>query len=169
MDNPTLAQTSMHAEFVERLSISDLAVFRVYMYFVSMGFLLNILQHEISPDHRSRWKYTDDGDIEIFLDDPTPHTAYRIEVKHRTTINFNSIDTYPFPDIILDEAYKVEKDHDRPLFAYAIVNADRTGMIIIPARSLPYWFVRTIHDNHYNDDRKFYTCAPSLGVYKELK
>jgi hypothetical protein len=147
-------------QFKQRMLHSCVAVNTVCDWLSKRGYDAEPLPFEVAPDH-SQWKeYADDGDIRIRI----RGRNYRYEVKHRK-LKFDSIASYPYESIIVDERYKIEKPHELPLWGYGIVNADRSCMISIPAATERLWFDRVMFDRHYQTNRTFTHCP----INKALK
>ena len=146
-------------EFVRLLNNSNDVVRMVASKLYKDGYNVRILPSLISPDAESRWDYVDDGDMEIIQ---------RIEVKYKPEIDFKSIDDFPYEDIIIDEAYKVDKKYTSTLFTYIIVNKSKTGYLIIPIWTKQHWFKETKFDRREKENREFYLINKKYVRYMEL-
>ena len=105
-----------------------------------------------------RWKYTDDGDLEITLEDGTK----RIEVKYWPHIKFRSLTDIPYAEVIVDEAYKIEQQHTYPLLAYIIVDQSKQYGLMILKKSSEHWKQRRKFDRAEGEERDFYMCPKGL-------
>lgn len=105
-------------------------------------------------------QYVDDGDLEI---------TQRVEVKHWPHIDFQSREQVPYPNIIVDEVYKIEKRHEVPLYAYIIVNASMTGYLLIPIWTQQSWFKQARHDRREGHHREFYFCPRELTHFLRMR
>jgi hypothetical protein len=123
------------------------------------GHRVRVVPNTVSPNVEERWSHTDEGDLEI---------TQRVEVKHWPKIDFKSRDEVPYTDIIVDEAYKIDKKHQTPFYAYIIVNASMTGGLLIPIWSKAFWFKSTRHDRREGQSREFYLCPRKQTIWFPL-
>jgi hypothetical protein len=144
--------------FLKEFKVSQEVTMEVASWLAGAGYNCRVLPSVLRPDPKVRFDYTDSGDIEIIQ---------RCEVKLRS-INFDSAESWPFPDIFLDEAYKMAKFHRATLYGYAIVNKARTGMLLIPRSTMGGWFTTTIYDKTVGRECTN-ICAPkSSAAYYSL-
>ena len=123
------------------------------------GHRVRVIPNTVRPSFAERWEHTDSGDLEVTL---------RVEVKH-VRINFHSRESFPYDSLIVDEAYKVEKQHELPLYGYAQVNASLTGCLIIPMWTRDAWYKEHRFDKQENARRLFYFCPKDRTHYLPLK
>lgn len=109
----------------------------------------------VRPDFESRNDYADHGDIEI---------RQRVEVKHRS-IDFTSVDDYPYPTVIVDEKYKVDRIPRSKLWGYLIVNRQGTHVCCVKPDTQAQWLVESKHDNKDGQRREFYVCPKGLCLF----
>lgn len=126
---------------------------------VRRGHQVRTLPNTVRPSSDERWEHTDDGDLEITL---------RVEVKHKTKVDFQSFDDFPFPDIITDEVYKVTREHAAKLYAYVIVNTSMTAAMVCGVWDRHHWFVRKIVDSRDGLVRDFYVCPKQYATFWQL-
>jgi hypothetical protein len=115
------------------------------------GYVVSHPEQRTTPSREDRWKYTDDGDLEITL-------TKRLEVKHWPSIDFQTLADVPYEEIIVDEKYKIDKEHERRLEAYITVNKSRTAAIVISADTRHWWKVKNLYDGAEGEHRDFYLC-----------
>jgi len=108
--------------------------------------------------HEDRYKCIDEGDI---------HCVERIEVKHRQ-VDFTDRETYPFDTIIVDETYKLEREHTCGLKAYVIVSRDKNYIAYISAGTRKHWTGKTLFDKTQGEDRTFSVCPKALARFYKL-
>lgn len=144
-----------HDEFTRLLTNARDVAFVVAEHLTVRGHRVRVVPNTVSPTFAERWEHTDNGDLEI---------TQRVEVKHWPGIDFQSRHEVPYENVIVDEAYKVEKAHEVPLYAYVIVNASKTGFLLIPTWTRDAWFKQRKHDKREGSMREFYFC-PLARVY----
>lgn len=149
-----------HKKFKELLEKSKESVWLIASHYTRLGHNVRILPTIVAPTKEQRWDYVDDGDIEII---------FRIEIKNWNHIDFSSVDDIPYDDIIVDEAYKIEKEHSSKLFAYHIVNASQTGYLFIPASTKDKWFKGERFDRIENRLAEFYLIPKEYVSYRKIE
>ena len=112
----------------------------------------------VAPSKDLRHEYIDSGDIEI---------RQRVEVKHRS-IAFTSAEDYPYPTIIVDEAYKVDRIPRGQLWGYIIVNKACTHVCCLLADTKGHWTMQVKHDRKQDEPRRFYVCPVRYGIFCTL-
>ena len=142
-----------HEQFVKALKLSRESVWTVGEWLTQMGYNARILPSTISPNHEERHDHVDMGDIEI---------TQRIEVKH-STLEFNSLKSFPYDRVIIDETYKIQKYKLTTLYGYVLLNKDKSGALLISANTKEHWFTKAMFDKLENEDRRF-TCCPTKHV-----
>lgn len=150
---------STRQEFVDLMLESRKVTWLVASKLLSLGEHVRLVPNIIAPDEKSRWDYVDDGDIEI---------SHRIEIKHWPNIDFKSVDDIPYQEIIIDEAYKIEKVHRLKLYAYIIVNSSMTGGIIISALTKKNWRKVTKFDTREKRQMDCYVIDKKNVLYMDL-
>jgi hypothetical protein len=136
-------------EFLTLLENSKVVVWRVAEWLTGKGANVRLIPSTISPNEAVRFEHADMGDIEIVM---------RCEVKHRPTLDFMSMDDFPYPDIIIDETYKIEKFPKATLYGYVIVNSSMTAAITIPRETRKHWFEAEKFDKRDKVMKKFTFC-----------
>jgi hypothetical protein len=135
------------AVFTEALAKSRTVATNICRWLCDKGYSVVELEQRDRTCREDRWDYVDDGDLLI---------RQRIEVKQRPELDFQGADDLPYPDIIVDEVYKLDKVHKYGLHSYIIVNASETCCMVILAESRKHWFKRTVFDSKEKEDREFY-------------
>ena len=151
--------TKTHENFKSALLDSREPVVSVAEWLVTQGHDVKILENTVSPTLEERFEHMDDGDIEVRL---------RVEVKGRGSLDFDSVASFPFPTVIVDEAYKIAKVHPKKLFGYAIVNKTKTGLLWIPASTKKHWVTTTKRDSKEGMDKKFVECPKEYTTYRPM-
>jgi hypothetical protein len=131
-------------EFHELLTESRKTVRFIVKWLNSIGHKVLFMENEDCPIGKKhlRWDYVDLGDVEI---------TQRIEVKQKLKVDWDSLKSFPFPDVIIDEPYKLFKTdkHGVPfpkhltankkelsLHSYIIVNKSKTGCLVFSGKDV---------------------------------
>jgi hypothetical protein len=146
------------AEFVAALEESQQWVAEVARWMERKGYDVQVKPQRVRPSFESRHDFADEGDIEV---------RQRVEVKARE-VDFTGPDDYPYPTVIVDEQYKVDRRPMRLLFGYVILNRSRTHACLIPARTRRHWSVVTLNDRKDRERRSFYVVAVGLCAFVRL-
>lgn len=146
------------AQFVDSLMQSASCVSAVAAWMLRNNCDVLIRPTVVRPDFDSRNEYADGGDIEI---------RQRVEVKQRS-IDFTSADDYPYPTVIVDEKYKVDRIARGKLWGYLIVNKSGTHVCCIKPDSKSAWVVESKYDKKDGQQREFYVCPKRLCLFCEL-
>jgi hypothetical protein len=120
------------ASFKRRLKKSQDGVDATKVWFESRGHKIEKPKTRIRPSYEQRFEYMDDGDLLLIQEKDGKEVKRIIEVKTKS-VDFDSVESYPYKDIVLDEVYKVNrlrKNKNRPV-AYVLVNKSLTGALII--------------------------------------
>jgi hypothetical protein len=112
-----------------------------------------------------RWRYTDDGDLEIKLNGEIK----RIEVKYRPEMAFRSGNDIPYHEIIVDEQYKIDGAHTYPLLAYIIVDKTKRCAMMITEKTKDYWYASTKFDRKEQEERTFCMCPKEHCLFFNLR
>ena len=124
------------------------------------GHHVRVLPYTVTPNEAERHKHTDHGDLEIRM---------RVEVKHRPDIDFKTRDEFPWPSVIVDEAYKIDDPPPLPLYGYVIVNASMTAYLWIQAWTRLAWFKEQEFDRRDNQTHTFYKCPINAVCCKPIR
>jgi len=155
----------LHEEVMQRINVSGAAAIAVCEWLLEQGFDAEVRLSKLAPDYDSRLEYSDSGDIKVTI----RGKDYRYEVKNRE-LDFDSVDSFPYPSIIVDEKYKVDRNHELPLWGYAIVNRNRTGFITISSLTRDTWFVKDGFDSFLKEKRTYVHCPKLKSLrYINLK
>ena len=133
------------AVFLNNLAESVRSVHRVAMWLQDKGFDVRMLPIMVRPDAAQRLVYGDKGDLEVRM---------VVEVKKRE-LDFSCAADFPFETVIVDEAYKVDRNRQR-VYAYAILNATETAVCLVPYHSRRRWQMVTRYDSKEGQERTFY-------------
>lgn len=145
--------------FVDDLRRSQRWPVVIAHWFQKRGFDVIIRGQRIRPSADERFAFADGGDL---------HVLQRIEVKHRPDIDFDSVESFPYDEIIVDVAHSWDKARPKP-FAYFIVNASGTGAFIVYGRFEREWRRGRCFDNHAGREREFLYCPMRLVKYVKLQ
>ena len=149
-------------QFRSALDQSRVAAKIVCDWLCNKGYEIEQLSQDTTPSREDRWSFVDDGDLEMI-------TRKRIEVKHWPDIDFQSLSSVPYSEIIVDEKYKVEKNHARPLLAYITVNKSMTAVIFILAKTQDKWVIKNLYDRAEGDYRDFYLCPKRFCKFAKIQ
>jgi len=136
------------SQFIAALSESQAHVAGVAAWLQGVGCDVLIRPTLIRPDFESRNEYIDGGDIEI---------RQRIEVKHRS-IEFTSREDYPYPTVIVDEQFKIDRIPRARLWGYVILNESGTHACCIRSATKEQWSTVRRFDRKDGQERAFYVC-----------
>ena len=154
-----------HPAFADDLAASHPARYAVGRYFVSLGYITHVPTHCLRPENdiANRRRYADDGDVFIWVSG----CKHVIEVKHRKSLYFDSVESFPMfgsdSSVMVDEVYKY-----RAPLAYFIVNASRTGSIVIRRNTKPQWIEGSRFDSHKGRAENVYLCPRDLCEWRRL-
>lgn len=137
--------------FLADLSASRSRVDRFAAMHRSRG--IQIWQHPevVRPSAEERAEFSDDGDMLVTL---------RLEHKVRG-FAFTGSGDFPFPSIIVDEAYKIDR-LPRP-FVYVIESSDGEAAAVISYRTFSQWSKVRRYDASQRRECEFYE-APLSAV-----
>jgi hypothetical protein len=148
-----------YSDFITNLKKSRSTLWDVAEWLTGLGYVVRIIPATTTPNEIDRFQHVDCGDIEIIK---------RVEVKQWLDIDFNSIDSIKYDNIIVDEAYKVDKFHPKSLAFYLTLNASKTGCIIITSDTRNTWFKEERHDRKEDGKRLFYFCPKDKVRYSKF-
>lgn len=154
-----------HEDYVKSFKASVPAVMKAARLLVlEFGLNITVPKLKTTPNKAERYKYVDDGDIIVHLDD----RDYRIEVKQRF-LKFTCADDFPYHTISLDEFYKANKENMYPLLAYMIVNQDMTYAAYVSAETRLQWIADVRSDSkRQRSNILWMTCPKELATYYKL-
>ena len=138
--------------FVKDLENSQHTVWLVARWLSDRGYPTTVRPLRVRPNASQASEYADDGDIEI---------ADRIEVKRRPDTSFTSLDTFPYPTVIVDVAHTWDNASPKPR-AYFIVNAEGSHAIIVRGDTFAEWELVEKEDRKKGRRRRFYECPVRL-------
>lgn len=148
---------------MQRIDESEDVVDLICRWLNRKGFDAKKIPATKTPDYKHRMQHTDDGDIAALI----KGKQQRVEVKGSSK-RFDSIESYPYPTVIIDEAYKVTKEHTLPLYGYVIVNKQRTGFLAIPFTTKEHWYTSDKFDSIMQQKRKFMICNKKHVAYVNI-
>lgn len=152
--------TKEYSKFIEMLTESRLCAWHVAEWLTRLGFVVKILPATTTPDEGGRFDHVDFGDLEIIK---------RVEVKYWPEIDFHAIEDVPYNDIIVDEAYKIDKFPKQTLYGYVILNKSKNGCMLIANETRPFWFKKEVFDKKENALRTFYFCPKGKIHYAKIE
>ena len=123
--------------FLRDLATSRVAVNEFAQRMRDKGLQVWLPPESVRPDASVRREYADNGDLMV---------QGRVEHKVRTNLHFTSREDYPYPTVIVDEAYKVDAKADTPVLAYIIENASRTVAAVVYGWTRKHWQVEEVYD-----------------------
>ena len=151
-----MAASKKYSDFVSDLEASREAVLRVASFLQLRGRHVTLPAHFITPSENERYDYQDTCDLFI-------SQGHQIKQSSR---EFDSIDSFGFNMITVDERYKIEKQLKTPPIGYWIVNKSRTGAIFIPWTTREKWDTYTAPDPLQNGRNcEFVRCPKSECKY----
>lgn len=109
--------TKPYDSFIKSLDESRRAAWDVAEWLTGKGMNIKILPATTTESEADRFNHVDTGDLEIIQ---------RIEVKVWPKIDFTSPESVPYKDVIVDEAYKIQKYAPGTLYGYFILNESKT-------------------------------------------
>jgi hypothetical protein len=112
----------------------------------------------LTPDRESRFSYMDSGDIEV---------RFRVEVKRRS-FGFTGLNDYPYPTVIVDERYKIDRIPSTRLYGYAVVDEGMSSLCFVSGSTRSQWKVESHYDRSEGEKREFYVCPKELCTFRSL-
>jgi len=148
--------------FPEDLENSQPAVACMAVWLIdACGYPTTIHPQRLRPHVEQRHEYADKGDL-TFIKNGEPH---RGEVKERPTIDFHSIEDFPWPTVIVDKRHRWDQADPKP-YAYFIVNASLTGCFIILGSTFPHWIRNELfYNGRWNN---VYECPLTHVTYTSI-
>ena len=148
-----------YTKFIDALSESRNCAWLAAEWLTGNGYDIKILPGTTTPNEAERFSHVDHGDLEIIQ---------RIEVKYWPDIDFESLASVPYKDIIVDEAYKIDKFKPASLYGYIIINASKSGCLLISARTREFWFKKEVFDKKEGSRREFVFCPKGRTSFCKL-
>lgn len=146
------------AEFLHALQGSQAHVSAVAGWLATKNFDVLIRPTTVRPDFDSRNDYADCGDIEL---------RQRVEVKQRD-LDFTCVQDFPYPTVIVDEKFKVDRIPKPHLWGYLIMNRALTHLCCIRSGTRPQWTVENKYDHKDGQTREFYVCRKELCAFYRM-
>lgn len=148
--------------FLRDLSASRSRVAEFAQQMCDVGLYAEVPPQQTRPDSSVRMRYGDSGDIML---------CGRVEHKVRNLM-FCNCDSFPYPTVIVDEKYKVDRATDAPL-AYVIENRDGSCAAVVYGYTRPYWKLERRWDPQQERECDFYVidkkhvrfCKPAEVFY----
>lgn len=114
--------------FLRDLEASRARVWRFAAIQKAAGVDMVIIPAATRPDASVRGVYADGGDLEL-----------RVRVEHKVRqFDFTSADDFPYPTLIVAEAYSIARQPARP-FAYVIESQDGEHAAVVHSRTMSKW------------------------------
>lgn len=146
--------------FIADLRKSKASVDVVSRWLASKGFPVIVRPTFERPDPSKMGEFSDDGDLEIIQ---------RIEVKQRPNLDFDSIESFPYPTLIVDACHCYDNAKQKP-YAYFILNRTMSTAFVVYVRETKAQWIRTTkHDAKKQRDRDFYECPIELVKVIQLR
>lgn len=140
---------------------SDKAVWYVANRIRHLGHFVTMPPIKVrDEDKGDRKDFTDPGDIFVHESFEDLEDSFLIEVKRRREeMSFTSIDSFKYPDIIVDTIHHFDENPIKPRY-YVICNSEKTGAIVVPvAATVANWTKRYgVPDTVHGRKRNFYYC-----------
>jgi len=140
--------------FVADLSQSRARVERFAAMCRQHGAMMWVYPPALRESEAERMDFADDGDLML---------QCRIEHKVRD-ISFRDAGDFPYPTLIVDEVYKVDRIKARP-FRYIIENREGTRIAVIRSATRPHWTVTRRWDKQQGRECDFYEIPKHLAVF----
>lgn len=121
----------------------------------------------VRPDIERMREFSDGGDSLLIVRDRGMETSHIVETKHLKEYDFDSLKTFLFPDILVDNSHKFTPGRRNPTF-YVHLNREAIGAVIIAGRTFARWEKREFFDRKKGRPRKAYFCPIELCCYKSL-
>src|SRR5215831_14029423 len=105
-----------HEEFLHGLKESQKAVLAIAAWLLNRGHTVAIPAQHYAPTRAEAPAYSDDGDLFML------HNGRwrRLEAKHITKVAFHCREDWPYPDMFIAAAHKVERASNA--VAYILIN-----------------------------------------------
>lgn len=145
------------AQFTADWFKSHGSVMAVAAWMRSIGYDVSIPAPLLRGDSKDRKLFRDEGDIKV---------VQRVEVKH-SSYPFTCENDYPFDNVIVDEAYKVD-GRIRSLLGYVTLSPCGKYIALIRATTNKEWIKRTLFDKAQNRECEFYMCPKRLVVFQGI-
>ena len=145
-------------EFLNALIESQSHVAAVASWMARQNFNVMISPAICRPDFKDRFEFIDQGDIIV---------SSRIEVKKRS-IDFTCRDDYPFPTVIVDEKFKVDRIPPPQLNGYVILNNRGTHACLISVKTRKHWRPIIRRDSKDKQRRTFYECPKGRCAFHAI-
>jgi hypothetical protein len=154
--------------FERDLRASDRAVLVVANWLQRRGNAVLLPPIKVTPSIAERWQYTDQGDLFILGAKSGRSLRTRIEVKHRLDIEFQSVEQFPYPSVIVDLEHCWKNADPKP-HSYLICNKSLTGALQIKGSTAVQWKQVWKKDRFKNRDRLFLEAAIGLCEYRSFE
>lgn len=148
-----------YKEFVEAWEASQPYIEAVFQWLRSLGYDVTKKHQELTPDYGSRWEHTDDGDLEIV----------RIAEVKSMRFNFDSLKSYPYDDVIVNESYKIDTREKNQLDSHFICSNDMSCMLVVPPTTRRHWFKDVKYDRAVKEHREYYFVPKGKCLFRPLK
>lgn len=146
------------AAFQRAFHLSEPSVLDVAKWMKRLGYHIRIDPQILRPNASVRMGFVDDGDLEI---------TQIVQVKHRS-ICFTCASDYPYPDVMVDEAYKVDRHSVERLFGYVILNMEKSVACCIRGITRKQWVKRERFDTEAGRTATHYYCPLHLCSFHRI-
>lgn len=154
----TLSREESDALFLTRLEASKAAVGKVAGYLESVGAVVEVQETLVRPSYEERHQFIDNGDLRLTV---------RPEVKN-VSLSFTCCDDYPYDNIIIDEALKVDRIPKAQRYGWFIVSKELTHCAFVSWFSFRSWKTKLIFDSKVGRKINFYICPKAEATFFAL-
>lgn len=145
--------------FKRSVAVSDLACWCVAHHLRMKGNEVMLILRPTRTRTEPMGKYG--GKTDLLIDRPN-RKPFEVEVKWKHSVNFTSLDQYPYATVFLDRINKPPAD------LTVVVNRDLTHGIFIPLSTKPQWVEQQVMDKTKGYPWKGFACPKLVLSFREL-
>jgi hypothetical protein len=145
--------------FFDDLCASDLCTRTITAWLKKKGYPAIATEMQYRPHFQQMAEFADRGDIRFY--------GIRVEAKHRKTLSFTSIETFPYSTIIVDAAHCWYNADPKPI-AYFLANKELTCCLLVRSKTFKYWVKTRRFDRPKNRERDFLECPTEHCEFRLL-
>ena len=142
-------------KFKQDFNASQEAVLKVAGYLQKIGREIMLPAIKFRPSNKERNNYRDQGDLKVLK----TH-----QVKRRG-LEFDSLESYPYPTVIVDEEYKINLQYQNPPQGYWVLNKNMSGAIFVSWDTKGEWIVEEKRDGEQKRECRFMVCPKEYCRY----
>lgn len=154
----TLSRDESDALFLTRLEASKVAVRKVADWLIGRDAIVEVAEMRVRPSYDERHEFVDDGDLRLTI---------RAEVKN-VSLSFTCRNDFPYDNIIIDEAFKVDRIPKAQRYGWFIVNREVTHCAFVSRFSFPHWQRKRRFDSKVQQELEFYICPKEEATFFAL-